>query len=148
MDYGKNNDEIILLTKKCLEVSDLYKLLEEKKEAEKVFRTYQYLFLHRACSSTKKNLREELQAFLQAREDLSGLQRVARHDLDEAQRSRPKKEAAYVDARDIYDEWRQKKNRLTAALEMIERLNIPPGNLSTCYEQYRAQKRTISVIKN
>jgi hypothetical protein len=63
VDYGKNNDEIILLTKKCLEVSDLYKVLEEKKEVEKVFRTYQYLFLQENCISAKKNLREELHTF-------------------------------------------------------------------------------------
>lgn len=35
VDYGKNNDEIVLLTQKCFQVSDLYKVLIEKKEAEK-----------------------------------------------------------------------------------------------------------------
>jgi hypothetical protein len=147
VDYGKNNDEIILLTKKCLEVSDLYKVLEEKKEAKKVFRTYQYLFLQKNSISTKKNLREELHTFIQAREDLSGLQRLACHNLDEAQRSCNKKEAAYEEARNIYDEWRQKKNLLTGTIEMIEQLNIPPESLAAYYEQYREQKKDYTCYK-
>lgn len=147
VDYGKNNDEIILLTRKCLEVSDLYKVLEEKKEAEKVFRTYQYLFFQRTCTSTKKKLRKELHTFLQAREDLSGFQRLARHDLDEAQRDCQKKEAAYEEAFEIYNEWRQKKNQLTSAIEMIEQLNIPPEKLAGCYERYREQKKDYVCYK-
>lgn len=147
LDYGKNNDEIILLTRKCLEISDLYKVLEEKKEAEKAFRTYQYLFLQKNCISTKKNLREELRTFLQAREDLSGLQRLAYHDLEEAQRSRNKKEVAYEEACNIYNEWRQKKNLLTSTIEMIEQLNIPSESLAAYYEQYREQKKDYTCYK-
>lgn len=142
VDYGKNNDEIILLTRKCLDVSDLDKLLKEKKEAEKIYRTYQYLFSQRVCNSNKNRLQQELYTFLQAQQDLSALQKLARHDWEQAKMSYSKNEEAYEQARDIYDEWRQKKNVLTGALEMIEQLNIPAENLSACYEQYREQKKS------
>ena len=35
VDYGKNNHEITLLTQKYFQVSDLYKMLIEKKKAKK-----------------------------------------------------------------------------------------------------------------
>ena len=35
IDYGKNNHEITLLTQKYFQVSDLYKMLIEKKKAKK-----------------------------------------------------------------------------------------------------------------
>lgn len=70
MDYGKNNEEIILLTKKCLEVSDIYNALKEKKEAEKVFLTHQYVYWLRDYLFLKNNLKKELHTFLQAQKDL------------------------------------------------------------------------------
>ena len=54
VDYGKNNDEIVLLTQKCFQVSDLYKVLIEKKEAEKKYLTSQYVFLLRDYNSNKR----------------------------------------------------------------------------------------------
>ncbi len=120
VDYGKNNDEIVLLTQKCFQVSDLYKVLIEKKEAY---------------------------TFLQAQADLSGLQVLVRSELEEAQRSRDKKESAYEEISDIYNEWRQKKSLLDNANKMIEQLNILPGDLAVCYEQYRTQKKEYIYYK-
>ena len=141
VDYGKNNDEIVLLTQKCFQVSDLYKVLIEKKEAEKKYLTSQYVFLLRDYNSNKENLKKEVYTFLQAQEDLSGLQVLVRSELEEAQRSRDKKESAYEEISDIYNEWRQKKSLLDNANKMIEQLNILPGDLAVCYEQYRTQKK-------
>lgn len=36
IDYGKNNHEITLLTQKYFQVSDLYKMLIEKKKAKNI----------------------------------------------------------------------------------------------------------------
>lgn len=147
VDYGRNNNEILLLTQKCFQVSDLYKVLIEKKEAEKIYRTSQYVFLLRAYYSNKEILKKELYTFLQAQEDLLGLQVLVRHELEEAQRCRDKKESAYEKIRDIYDEWRQKKNLLDDVNKMIEQLNILPGDLATYYEQYRTQKKEYIYYK-
>ncbi|MCD8041836.1 MAG: hypothetical protein LUE99_04045 [Bacteroides sp.] len=141
IDYGKNNEEIILLTKKCLEVSGLYKALEEKKEAEKTFRTHQYLYWQREHLSHKKNLKEKLHTFSQVQKDLLELQKLVHHDLEEAQRSYSKKETAYEEACDIYSKWRQKKDLLNDAIKMVEQLNVSPERLATFYEQYRDQKK-------
>ena len=84
IDYGKNNNEITLLIQKCFQVSDLYKMLIKKKEAEKTYRTCQYVFLLKDYNSNKKSLQKELYTFLQALEDLSGLQILVRHELEEA----------------------------------------------------------------
>ena len=147
VDYGKNNDEIVLLTQKCFQVSDLYKVLIEKKEAEKKYLTSQYVFLLRDYNSNKENLKKEVYTFLQAQEDLSGLQVLVRSELEEAQRSRDKKESAYEEISDIYNEWRQKKSLLDNANKMIEQLNILPGDLAVCYEQYRTQKKEYIYYK-
>lgn len=147
IDYGKNNEEIILLTKKCLEVSGLYKALEEKKEAEKTFRTHQYLYWQREYLSHKKNLKEKLHTFSQAQKDLLELQKLVHHDLEEAQRSYSKKETAYEEACDIYSKWRQKKDLLNDAIKMVEQLNVSPERLATFYEQYRAQKKDYKCYK-
>ena len=147
VDYGKNNDEIVLLTQKCFQVSDLYKVLIEKKEAEKKYLTSQYVFLLRDYNSNKENLKKEVYTFLQAQEDLSGLQVLVRSELEEAQRSRDKKESAYEEISDIYNEWRQKKSLLDNANQMIEQLNILPGDLAVCYEQYRTQKKEYIYYK-
>ena len=147
VDYGKNNDEIVLLTQKCFQVSDLYKVLIEKKEAEKKYLTSQYVFLLRDYNSNKENLKKEVYTFLQAQADLSGLQVLVRSELEEAQRSRDKKESAYEEISDIYNEWRQKKSLLDNANKMIEQLNILPGDLAVCYEQYRTQKKEYIYYK-
>ena len=147
VDYGRNNNEILLLTQKCFQVSDLYKVLIEKKEAEKIYRTSQYVFLLRAYYSNKEILKKELYTFLQAQEDLLGLQVLVRHELEEAQRCRDKKESAYEKIRDIDFEWRQKKNLLDDVNKMIEQLNILPGDLATYYEQYRTQKKEYIYYK-
>ncbi|MFV0580491.1 MAG: hypothetical protein ACK5N4_00425 [Parabacteroides gordonii] len=147
VDYGKNNDEIVLLTQKCFQVSDLYKVLIEKKEAEKKYLTSQYVFLLRDYNLNKENLKKEVYTFLQAQEDLSGLQVLVRSELEEAQRSRDKKESAYEEISDIYNEWRQKKSLLDNANKMIEQLNILPGDLAVCYEQYRTQKKEYIYYK-
>lgn len=147
VDYGRNNNEILLLTQKCFQVSDLYKVLIEKKRAEKIYLTSQYVFLLRTYDSNKEILKKELYTFLQAREDLSGLQVLVRYELEEALRSRDKKELAYEKIRDIYDEWRQKKSLLDNANKMIVQLNILPRDLAAYYEQYRIQKKEYIYYK-
>lgn len=147
MDYGKNNDQIILLTKKCLKVSDLYKVLQEKKEAEKEFRTYEYVYQHRAYVSDKKNIEEELRTFLQAKKDLLKLQELGRHDLEEAERGFGKKKTAYEIALDDYDGWRQKKALLNRAIRMVEQLNISQEELASYYQQYRRRKKDYACYK-
>ena len=141
VDYGKNNNEIILLTQKCLQVSDLYKLFIEKKKAEKIYRTYQYVCLQRTYNSNKEIIQKELYAFLQAWKDLSGLQELVQDELKEAQKSYNKRKLAYEEISDIYNEWRQKKRLLNNAYNIIEQLNIPPKDLATCYEQYKVQEK-------
>lgn len=74
IDYGKNNHEITLLTQKYFQVSDLYKMLIEKKESEKTYHTYQYVFLLKTI--TNKKYPKELFVFLQAIEDSSGLKNI------------------------------------------------------------------------
>ena len=82
MDYGKNNDEIVLLTQKCFQVSDLYKVLIEKKEAEKIS-YFPICVLLRDYNSNKENLKKEVYTFLQAQEDLSGLQVLVASELED-----------------------------------------------------------------
>jgi len=147
VDYGKNNEAIILLTKKCLEVSDLYKVLQDKKEAEKNFRSYQYVHFQRVYISNKKTLEEDLYTFLQAKRDLSELQRLVRHDLEEAERNYGKKETAYEVALEAYSEWKQKKEQLNAALKIVELLNISSDKLADYYEQYKTLKRNYTCYK-
>ena len=68
MDYGKNNDEIVLLTQKCFQVSDLYKVLIEKKGSrKKKYLTSQYVFLLRDYNSNKENLKKEVYTFYKPR---------------------------------------------------------------------------------
>lgn len=148
IDYEKNNNEITLLTQKCFQVSDLYKMLIEKKEAEKTYRTCQYVFLQRDYNSNKKNLQKELYTFLQALEDLSGLQILVRYELEEAKKNHDQKELAYEEISDIYHEWRQKKNLLNSANKMIEQLKILPEDLAVYYEQYRIQKKDYIYYKD
>lgn len=148
IDYEKNNNEITLLTQKCFQVSDLYKMLIEKKEAEKTYRTCQYVFLQRDYNSNKKNLQKELYTFLQALEDLSGLQILVRYELEETKKNRDQKELAYEEISDIYHEWRQKKNLLNSANKMIEQLKILPEDLAVYYEQYRIQKKDYIYYKD
>lgn len=148
IDYGKNNNEITLLTQKCFQVSDLYKMLIKKKEAEKTYRTCQYVFLLRDYNSNKKSLQKELYTFLQALEDLSGLQILVRHELEEAKKNRDQKELAYEEINDIYHEWRQKKNLLNSANKMIEQLKILPEDLAVYYEQYKIQKKDYIYYKH
>ena len=105
------------------------------------------MFLLRDYNSNKENLKKEVYTFLQAQEDLSGLQVLVRSELEEAQRSRDKKESAYEEISDIYNEWRQKKSLLDNANKMIEQLNILPGDLAVCYEQYRTQKKEYIYYK-
>lgn len=147
MDYGKNNEEIILLTKKCLEVSDIYNALKEKKEAEKVFLTHQYVYWLRDYLFLKNNLKKELHTFLQAQKDLSGLLKLVHHDLEEAQRNYSKKEAEYEEACDIYNEWRQKKDLLNSATKMLDQLNVSSEELANYYKQYRVQKKDFTCYK-
>lgn len=64
IDYGKNNHEITLLTQKYFQVSDLYKMLIEKKKAEKTYHTYQYVFLLKDYNANKKSIQKELFVFL------------------------------------------------------------------------------------
>lgn len=99
----------------------------------------------RDYNSNKKSLQKELYTFLQALEDLSGLQILVRHELEEA-KNRDQKEFAYEEISDIYHEWRQKKNLLNSANKMIEQLKILPEELAVYYEQYKIQKKTISTI--
>lgn len=53
IDYGKNNHEITLLTQKYFQVSDLYKMLIEKRK-RKTYHTYQYVFLLKDYNANKK----------------------------------------------------------------------------------------------
>lgn len=91
-------------------------------------------FLLRDYNSNKKSLQKELYTFLQALEDLSGLQILVRHELEEAKKNRDQKEFAYEEISDIYHEWRQKKNLLNSANKMIEQLKILPEELAVYYE--------------
>ena len=91
-------------------------------------------FLLRDYNSNKKSLQKELYTFLQALEDLSGLQILLRHELEEAKKNRDQKEFAYEEISDIYHEWRQKKNLLNSANKMIEQLKILPEELAVYYE--------------
>jgi len=105
IDYGKNNHEITLLTQKYFQVSDLYKMLIEKKESEKTYHTYQYVFLLKDYNANKKSIQKELFVFLQAIEDSSGLKILVQYELEEAQRNQNKKKSTYKETSDIYSEW-------------------------------------------
>ena len=104
IDYGKNNHEITLLTQKYFQVSDLYKMLIEKKKAKK------HTILINMCllkdyNANKKSIQKELFVFLQAIEDSSGLKILVQYELEEAQRNQNKKKSTYKETSDIYSEW-------------------------------------------
>lgn len=147
VDYGKNNQEIILLTQKCLEVSELYKALVEKKEVEKRFRTSQYLFEQRLYIFNKNKLKNELRSFIIARNDLIKLQILANHDVEHAKGTIREKEMDYEEACNIFDEWKQKRILLDQSMKLIKQLNILPDCLNQYYEQYRIQKKNYSCYK-
>ena len=54
IDYGKNNHEITLLTQKYFQVSDLYKMLIEKKKAKKHTILINMCFYYKTITRIKK----------------------------------------------------------------------------------------------
>lgn len=80
-----------------------------KKESEKTYHTYQYVFLLKDYNANKKSIQKELFVFLQAIEDSSGLKILVQYELEEAQRNQNKKKSTYKETSDIYSEWWQKK---------------------------------------
>ena len=80
-------------------------MLIEKKESEKTYHTYQYVFLLKDYNANKKSIQKELFVFLQAIEDSSGLKILVQYELEDFPRTQNKNTSTYKETRDIYSEW-------------------------------------------